>query len=208
MLGHGQARCAQARPRDLGGDARSRRPAGPVRRESRGSDPRLGFLETMHLQLACDVPRGWLGRAQSEADCGAPAQAVGSRSAVALPHGDRQEPAAAGFPVRVVDAGHDCQAHPRAHREAPQSGLGGAIAGAAGSDVPEAAVARLSAGRLAGRAVAEEGVPADPGLGEEGKGADLLRRRVRHTLGLPCRKHVGGARQHALWCASPASASV
>src|ERR1039457_6052550 len=105
----GKTRCAQARSRDFRRDPDSCGTAGAGGRESRSSDSSARILESMHLQLAGDVPGGWLGCAQGETDSGAAAQARSPESAMGLPRGDGQEPATAGLPVRAVDARDDRQ---------------------------------------------------------------------------------------------------
>ena len=54
-------------------------------------------------------------------------------------------------------------------------GVGGEASGTARAYRPEAALSRLPAGCLPGGALAERGIPEDPGLGEAREGRDLLR---------------------------------
>ena len=177
-------RCPQARSRDVGSDSYPGGATGAGRREPRGGDRCAGVLEPLHLQLVGDVSGRWLGCVEGEAHSGTAEEAQSARHPLGVPDGNGTQPAAAGLSVCAVDALDDCPLDREAHWGSAESGVGRALARAAGTDLSEAPVAGLPARWLAGTTMAQARVPADSGGGEAGKGGDLLRGRVRGALGL------------------------
>ena len=143
-------RCPQARSRDIGGDPNPRCAAGAGRGEPRAGDQDAGLLEPLHLQLAGDVSVRRVGRVEGEAYPRAAEEAQGAGHPLGVPDGDGQESSAAWFSVCAVDALDDCELDRQAHRGAAEPGVGWASAGAARTDLSEAVVACLPAGRIAG----------------------------------------------------------